>query len=121
MAGIPSLRSEDLIGLLVDNAGQEPSRLQELILNNTAVGDDAAPYISSCSSLKTLEVAGTKFTSELLNLSCFDSIQLALILTGQGLFTIVDACTLLTKLALTSCRGVRIVDRRRFFQVCDYT
>ncbi|ETW87856.1 hypothetical protein HETIRDRAFT_413759 [Heterobasidion irregulare TC 32-1] len=101
LAGIPSLRSEDLIGLLVDNAGQEPSRLQELILNNTAVDDDAAPYISSCSSLETLEVAGTKFTS-------------------RGLFTIVDACTLLTKLDLTSCRGVRIVDRRRFFQVCDY-
>lgn len=39
------------------------SPLQVLILNNTGIGDDAAPFIGSCEELETLEVASTKFTS----------------------------------------------------------
>ena len=37
--------------------------------------------------------------------------------TGAGLFPIIDACERLEKLDLTSCRGVRVGDRRRFFEV----
>jgi len=46
------------------DAEQGSSPLQILILNNTGVGDEAALYISSCLSLGTLELAGTKFTSK---------------------------------------------------------
>jgi len=38
---------------------------------------------------------------------------------GAGLFPIIDACAQLEKLDLTSCRGVKVVDRRRFFEVCS--
>ncbi|THH21456.1 hypothetical protein EW146_g89 [Bondarzewia mesenterica] len=99
LAGIASLRSSHLAGLTVDR-GEDVPRLEELILNNTGVDDEASGHIASCPSLETLELAGTKFTS-------------------AGLFPILDACPMLTKLDLTSCRGVRVVDRRRFFQVWE--
>lgn len=35
----------------------------------------------------------------------------------DGLFPIIDSCPRLAKLNLTGCRGVRIADRRRFFEV----
>ena len=34
-----------------------------------------------------------------------------------GLFSILEACSKLERLDLTSCRGIRVVDRRRFFEV----
>ena len=37
--------------------------------------------------------------------------------TADGLFTIVDACPKLHALNLTGCRGVKVGDRRRFFEV----
>jgi len=40
-----------------------PPRLEELVLNNTGIDDNAAPYLACCSSLVVLEVAGTKLTS----------------------------------------------------------
>jgi hypothetical protein len=40
------------------------SPLEILILNNTAIDDDSVPFISSCTRLKSLEVAGTKFTGK---------------------------------------------------------
>ncbi|OBZ79135.1 hypothetical protein A0H81_00734 [Grifola frondosa] len=83
LAGISSLRSSDLQGLLAEDIHQGAPQIQYLNLNNTMVDDDAAPYIASCA----------------------------------GLFPIIDACTELEKLDLTSCRGVGVVDRRRFFEV----
>ncbi|KAJ2989283.1 hypothetical protein NUW54_g8833 [Trametes sanguinea] len=101
LAGITSLRSSDLEGLAhPDGADEGAPRLIHLNLNNTSVDDAAAPYISACADLQTLEVAGTKFTS-------------------AGLFPIIDACERLVKLDLTSCRGVRVGDRRRFFEVWE--
>lgn len=100
LSSISALRSSDLQGLLPETSEDGPSNLQVLILNNTTVDDDAAPYISSCPSLETLAVGGTRFTS-------------------AGLFPIIDACTKLQKLDLTSCRGVRVGDRRRFFEVWE--
>ncbi|KAF8526446.1 RNI-like protein [Gautieria morchelliformis] len=109
LAGIPRLKSSDLVGLLPlregdeDSAAEEdstayaPSPLHTLVLNNTDVGDAAVTYIASCTELSTLEIAGTKFG--------YDS-----------LFHILDSCTRLTTLDLTSCRGVRVGDRRRFFE-----
>lgn len=99
LANITSLSSSDLTGLMPED-GQDPSPLTTLILNNTGVGDEAAPYISSCPSLRTLALAGTKFTN-------------------AGLFPIIDACPMLEELDLTSCRGVRVADRRRFFEVWE--
>ncbi|KAJ3016818.1 hypothetical protein NUW54_g729 [Trametes sanguinea] len=101
LAGITSLRSSDLEGLAhPDGADEGAPQLIHLNLNNTSVDDAAAPYISACADLQTLEVAGTKFTS-------------------AGLFPIIDACERLVKLDLTSCRGVRVGDRRRFFEVWE--
>jgi len=65
LAGIPRLRSIDLAGLLPAIAEQGHSPLETLILDNTGVDDRAALYISGCPMLGALEVAGTKFTSEL--------------------------------------------------------
>ena len=39
-------------------------------------------------------------------------------LTEVGLFHVLDACPHLQKLDLTSCRGVKVGERRRFFEVC---
>ncbi|KAH9946678.1 RNI-like protein [Amylocystis lapponica] len=100
MAGIPSLRSSDLVGLLPDEEDRTLSPLQILNLNNTAIDDDATPYISSCPALQTLSLAGTK-------------------VTNAGLYPVIDACVHLAELDLTSCRGVGVVDRRRFFEVWE--
>ncbi|KAI0348602.1 RNI-like protein [Trametopsis cervina] len=95
LAGISSLRSRMLEGLLADDDEQD-SPLETLILNNTNVDDAAAVYISSCKSLRILELASTKFT-------------------GDGLNTILDACPMLERLNLTSCRGINLAQRRNFF------
>ncbi|KAL1952016.1 hypothetical protein VTO73DRAFT_1165 [Trametes versicolor] len=102
LANITSLRSSDLEGLAQPDIdlGEGPSQLLHLNLNNSSVDDTAAPYISSCVHLQTLELASTKFTS-------------------AGLFPIIDACGHLEKLDLTSCRGVRVGERRRFFEVWE--
>ncbi|KAI0067707.1 RNI-like protein [Artomyces pyxidatus] len=100
LSGISSLRSSDLEGLAPEDPADDVCALEELILNSTAVDDDAAQYIAYCPLLETLEVAGTKFTND-------------------GLFRIIDACPKLAKLDLTRCRGVSVVDRRRFFEVWE--
>lgn len=99
LAGISSLRSFHLGGLISEEAGDAPL-LETLILNNTSIDDEAAVFIGTCSSLETLGVAGTRMTSE-------------------GLFSIIDCCPRLQDLDLTSCRGVSVVDRRRFFEVWE--
>jgi hypothetical protein len=38
-------------------------------------------------------------------------------LLGDGLFPLVDACPRLEQLDLSGCRGVNVIDRRRFFEV----
>ncbi|KAF8078433.1 RNI-like protein [Lyophyllum atratum] len=96
LASIPSLRSHDLVGLLPTEANSI-SPLETLILNNTGIDDEAGLYLAACSSLTTLAVAGTKMTSE-------------------GLFPVIDSCAKLRNLDVTSCRGIRVVDRRRFFE-----
>ena len=63
MSSISHLKSLDLEPLFPSESDPSTSPLQVLILNNTGVGDDAAPYIGSCEELETLEVASTKLTS----------------------------------------------------------
>lgn len=65
MATVSYLRSSDLSGLVPDTAEDGSPKLRELILNNTNMDDDAAPFISSCVELHTLELASTKITSML--------------------------------------------------------
>ncbi|KAK0246050.1 RNI-like protein [Armillaria nabsnona] len=100
LSSISSLRSSDLAGLMPTFEDDEPSALQTLMLNNTGVDDEVAPFISCCPELATLELAGTKITND-------------------GLFPIIDACTKLVNLDLTSCRGIKVVDRRRFFEIWE--
>ncbi|KAL5494902.1 hypothetical protein ACEPAI_364 [Sanghuangporus weigelae] len=95
-----SVRSEDLLGLVPENQGEEISPLETLILNKSLIDDECAHWISSCKLLEVLEVAETRISED-------------------GLLPIIDSCTRLAKLNLTGCRGVRIVDRRRFFEVWE--
>ncbi|KAI0732332.1 RNI-like protein [Fomitopsis betulina] len=99
LSGMPLIRSSDLEGLPQESAGDGHARVEILLLNNTSVDDDAAPYISAC-DLENLAVSGTK-------------------LTNSGLFPIIHVSPRLQKLDLTSCRGVKISDRRRFFEVWE--
>ncbi|KIP12014.1 hypothetical protein PHLGIDRAFT_98774 [Phlebiopsis gigantea 11061_1 CR5-6] len=62
LSGIPGLRSAHLEGLLGETAEESVSPLRELALNNTGIDDAAAPFISTCKSLQTLEVGSTKLT-----------------------------------------------------------
>ncbi|KAJ7275321.1 hypothetical protein B0H12DRAFT_1086750 [Mycena haematopus] len=96
LSGLPALRSEHLAGL----AGDTPSRLETLILNHTGIDDEAAPHLVACPNLAWLEVAETKMTSD-------------------GLFLVLDGCPKLATLGLRSCRGVRVGDRRRFFEAWE--
>ena len=115
MATVSYLRSSDLNGLVPDAVEDGPPKLRELILNNTNMDDDAAPFISSCAELHTLELASTKITS----MPTISSTSSKLIETciATGLFPIIDACNKLEQLNLTSCRGIGVVDRRRIFEV----
>ena len=94
-----------------------PAQLVQLNLNNTAVDDTAAPYISACVHLQTLELAGTKFSSTSLYCGLYCMSDCLASTSGAGLFPIIDACERLENLDLTSCRGVKVSDRRRFFEV----
>lgn len=97
LSGIHNLRSFHLAGL-VPTEDHKASLLETFILNNTGIDDEASLYLSTCFSLRSLSVAGTKLTSE-------------------GVLPIIDSCSKLENLDLTSCRGIRVVDRRRFFEV----
>lgn len=106
LGGVPSLSSLDLRGLLADqeatsDVNPTPTpRLESLTLSNTGVDNEAANYISACRNLEALALENTRFTNE-------------------GVFTIIDACEQLTRLDLTSCRGIHVTDRRRFFEVWE--
>ncbi|KAJ7630668.1 RNI-like protein [Roridomyces roridus] len=99
LSGLPALRSPHLAGL-VSVDGAPPARLETLLLNNTGIDDDAAPFLAACPALAWLEVGDTKMTSE-------------------GLFLVLDGCPQLATLGLKSCRGVRVGDRRRFFEAWE--
>ncbi|KAJ7130082.1 RNI-like protein [Mycena crocata] len=99
LSGLPALRSQHL-ARLVPEPGDAPARLETLILNHTGIDDGAAPFLASCPALTWLEVAETKMTSD-------------------GLFLVLDGCPHLTTLGLRSCRGVRVGDRRRFFEAWE--
>ena len=62
LSGITYLRSSDLVGFIADGMDTPPCRIQALYLNQTGVDDDAAPWISACSSLEVLEVVETKLS-----------------------------------------------------------
>ncbi|KZT58058.1 RNI-like protein [Calocera cornea HHB12733] len=94
LSGIPRLRWYDLEPLKLMAS---PPRLRTLLLMNTGLDDEAADCIAACSHLQQLNLAGTGFS------------------TG-GVGSIVDACIQLAELDLTGCRGVRLQDRRRFFE-----
>ncbi|KAL4069508.1 RNI-like protein [Scleroderma citrinum] len=101
LSGLQHLRSRHLSGLMAEISGAGPPLLEELILNHTSIDDEAAPYLSCCSSLVSLKLVGAKITS-------------------TGLFPIIDACPRLEQLDLTSCRGIKVADRRRFFEVWEH-
>jgi hypothetical protein len=45
------------------------------------------------------------------------SLSRALSSAGAGLLSVIDSCSKLHSLNLTSCRSIRVTDRRRFFEV----
>jgi len=100
LSSLPHLGSADLSHLSPSGDDWSVSPLKVLILNNTGIGDHAAPFIGSCEELETLEVASTKFTVD-------------------GIFTIIESCKKLQNLDVTSCRQIPILDRRRIFEVWE--
>lgn len=96
LGGLQYVRSSDLEGLLAEDVNDECT-LERLILRGCNVGDQAAPFMA-CPYLTFLDVQNTKFSEE-------------------GLLDIIDACPRLETLDLTSCRGVKLRDRRQFFDV----
>jgi len=100
MSSLSHLKSSDLESLFPTESDPSASPLQVLILNNTGIGDDAAPFIGSCEELETLGAASTKFTTD-------------------GVFAIIGSCKKLQNLDVTSCRQIPILDRRRIFEVWE--
>ncbi|KAL1669087.1 hypothetical protein GGF50DRAFT_123436 [Schizophyllum commune] len=98
LSGIPRLRSDGLAGLVAEDGTE--CAIEVLTLNNTAIDDDAAPYIACCKQLSRLGLASTRITKD-------------------GLFTIIDACPRLENIKLTSCRGVKLQDRKRIFELWE--
>lgn len=117
MSSLSNLKSADLEPLFPSEFYPSVSPLRTLILNNTGIGDDAAPFIGSCEQLETLEVASTKFTSAISQSNPSQSISvLTVIDSADGIFAIIDSCKKLKNLDVTSCRQIPIVDRRRIFE-----
>jgi hypothetical protein len=63
LSGIKRLKSSDFTGLIAEDLDQPPPRLENLVIDNTDVGDEAVPFIGACQDLRTMSAAGTKFTS----------------------------------------------------------
>lgn len=113
LARIPSLRSSDLAGLIPEDGVY--SSLEDLVLSNTGVDDDASPYIACCPSLETLDITGTKFTSESFPQDLI--IFILIYIQDDGIFPIIDACPDLISIDATGCRGIPLADRRHLFEV----
>ncbi|KZV75594.1 RNI-like protein [Peniophora sp. CONT] len=94
LTGLTALRSSDLAAL--EEEGGAPA-LEVLSLSRTNIDDIAAPYIAACPSLRVLDVAATRMTSD-------------------GLYTIISACPSLAQLDLTKCRSVPLGARRSIFE-----
>ncbi len=71
--------------------------------------------MSCCHDLVTLEVGGTKLTG--MSAIVFSSFEGNCSRSEEGLISIIDDCPRLINLDLTSCRGVDVINRRRFFEV----
>ena len=63
-------------------------------------------------TLRELDLSGTSVTGE-----CGP--RIATNPADDNLFAILDGCPLLQKIDLTSCRGVRVQNRRGIFKVCS--
>lgn len=113
--GLPGLKSLDLAALMPEKDSLSIAPLCTLLLNKTGIDDDAAPYISSCINLETLELAESKVTGELKYL--WNVKKLIQTVKENGVMQILDNCPKLSQLNLTGCRGISIVNRRRFFEV----
>ncbi|EJD03572.1 RNI-like protein [Fomitiporia mediterranea MF3/22] len=59
-----AVRSADLAALVSDGPEEQTSPLETLILNKSLIDDDCAPWISSCRSLKVLELAETRISGK---------------------------------------------------------
>ncbi|QRV83152.1 EIN3-binding F-box protein 1 [Ceratobasidium sp. AG-Ba] len=101
LENVPNLRSDDLEGLLPNSSNDLPSPIRSLNLARTGVDDDAAIFISACHELRMLNLSGTKIGQD-------------------GLFTILDSCPDVHELDLTGCRSIKVLDRRRFFEVKSF-
>ena len=105
------MRSSDLAAL--EEGGGAPA-LEILSLGKTNIDDDVVPYISACQSLRVLDVAATRLTSELHLPSMCHALIIAV---GEAVFSIIDACPRLVQLDFTKCRGVPLGALRSMFEV----
>ena len=118
LGGIPGLKSSDLSPLVRGDTAGRP-KLERLVLTNTKIDDEATVYIAACVHLSMLDLESTKVTG-----ASFISLSRARSesdsrdpLSAEGVLDIIDACEKLESINLTVCRGIRVQERRRFFEV----
>lgn len=97
--------------------------LEELHIPNAVLVDHdheglARLLSSECPQLRFLDVSGTNITGESgLIRSSNRSMSLVANNTDEDMFTILDGCPKLSRVDLTSCRGVNVRNRRNIFEV----
>ena len=100
-----------------DSEEEEINSLRTLVLNKTLIDHNCVAWISSCKNLEILEMADTRISGSFVKILSLLLAIVTYVPTADNLFQIILSCPRLSKLNLTGCRGVKISDRRRFFEV----
>lgn len=118
LGGIPGLKSSYLSPLIRRETAERP-KLERLVLTNTKLDDEASIYIAACVHLTMLDLESTKLTgASFVSLSHPRSeSEPRDPLSAEGVLDIIDNCGKLESINLTSCRGIKVQERRRFFEV----
>ncbi|EJD51907.1 RNI-like protein [Auricularia subglabra TFB-10046 SS5] len=96
---VRDLKTADLVTLVAEPGDEdEVPALEHLVLSNSKIDDDAAPFIAACRELRVLDVEST-------------------LLSSDGVFQIISKCEKLASVNVTGCRRVKLQDRRRIFDV----
>ena len=109
------LQSRQLAQGLLD--GDEDSPLEVLILNNTAVNNDAALAIGMLRNLEELYLEQSRIDGG--SLSFDNCIRLTMWRTVEGMTMIMQGCPNLRVVNLTGCRGIPTRQRRDWFELYE--
>lgn len=110
------------IGSPADWVPNEDQRaaLQELRIPSAHVHDtqSLANTLATCYALRILDVSGISFTGQpFLHAAPCRAQLLLTVIADDEIFTILDGCPNLHTIDLTSCRGIKVQNRRNIFKV----